>query len=116
MADHLLETLFVMCGVDGKIEASEQVVIDALRGTLPELRGKRAPERVTRAQLIDRLRTVDAMVDRRQIYVVALEVAYASGHMNIEELNYLALMQEALRIDDDFARNARHVIAAKYRR
>src|SRR6478609_9645343 len=115
MADHLLETLFVMCGVDGKIEPSEQIVIDALRATLPELQGRRAPERVTRADLIERLRTVDALLDRRQIFVVALEVAFASGHVNAAEFKYLELMRDALRIDDDFARNARDVIGAKYR-
>jgi uncharacterized membrane protein YebE (DUF533 family) len=115
MADHLLETLFVMCAVDGKIDESEQQLIDALRGTVPGLRGRPAPERVSRKELLERLQTVDALADRRQIYVLALEVGYASGHLNESEQKYLHHIQTALRLDDDFVARAREIIGAKYK-
>jgi uncharacterized membrane protein YebE (DUF533 family) len=116
MSEHLLQTLFVLGAVDGKIDESEQTMIDCLRMTVPHLQVTKAPERIGRAELLEKLSQLDALSARRQCYVLAVEMALASGSINDSERQYLALVQQALRLDDDFAKRAREIIGAKYQR
>jgi uncharacterized membrane protein YebE (DUF533 family) len=115
MDDYLLQTLFVLTAVDGKVDHSEQNMIDCLRMTVSQLKGAGAPQRISRQQLLEKLAALEDLKSRRQCYVLALEMALASGSINTSEHQYLARLQEALRLDDDFVKNAREVIAAKYR-
>jgi uncharacterized membrane protein YebE (DUF533 family) len=115
MDDYLLQTLFVLTSVDGKIDHSEQNMIDCLRMTVSQLKGVRAPERITRQQLLDKLANLEDLKSRRQCFVLALEMALASGTINASEHHYLGRLQEALRLDDEFVTHSREVIAAKYR-
>jgi len=115
MTDHLLQTLFVLSAVDGKVDEREQAMLDALRATVPQLKGAPAPERISRQDLLEKLGGLDELAARRQCYVLALEMALASGSVNDSEQKYLAHLQRALRLDDDFALRAREVLGVKYR-
>jgi uncharacterized membrane protein YebE (DUF533 family) len=115
MDDHLLQTLFVLGSVDGQVHPTEQRMIDALRMTVRELQGRKAPQHITRAELLAKLSLLDELAARRQCYVLALEVALASGTVNEPEQRYLGELQRVLRLDDEFARHAREILGSKYR-
>jgi tellurite resistance protein len=116
----LLRTVRAMSFIDGKMEPAEQIVIEALMKTIPQLRDLpihlATPERVTREQLLAELRKVSSDRLRNQLFVVAIEVALASGHVNEHEDRFAEQLRQALRIEEPYARQVIEVIAAKYGR
>jgi hypothetical protein len=114
----LLRAVRLMGFANGKLGRSEQVVIDALVKTVPQLQAlaDTPPERIGRQQFLDSLAAMTNVRLRKQCYVLALEVALASGHVNGAEDQFCEAMQRALRLDDRFAAQVIEVIACKYGR
>ncbi len=116
----LLRTVRVMSFIDGKMEHSEQVVIEALIKTIPQLRDLpmhlTSAERVSREQLLEELRAISSERLRKQCFIVAVEVALASGHVNEHEDRFAEQLRNALRLDEAYARQVIEIIAAKYGR
>ena len=114
----LLRTVRLMGFANGKLGPNEQVVIDALVKTVPQLRvlAETPPERIGRQQFLDSLAAMTSVRLRKQCYVLAIEVALASGHVNEAEDQFCEAMQRALRLDDRFAAQVIEVIACKYGR
>jgi hypothetical protein len=108
----------VMNRVDGVVEPSEQLLADALSRTVPQLRSGRNDARPTlsRKALLDACEQIQDAGLRRQLYVVAVEAALASGEVNESEDQYADHLRRALRVDETFARNVVDVIGAKYAR
>ena len=109
-----------MSFIDGKMEHSEQVVIEALIKTIPQLRDLpmhlTSAERVSREQLLEELRAISSERLRKQCFIVAVEVALASGHVNEHEDRFAEQLRNALRLDEAYARQVIEIIAAKYGR
>src|SRR5688572_29700398 len=104
--------------IDGVVEPSEAMLAEAFCRTIPQLRAGRsnASPLHTRAGLVDQLARIEDRGLCRQLYVVALEAALASGDVNTSEDQYLEHVAKALRIDDDFARRAIEIVGYKYAR
>lgn len=104
--------------IDGVVEPSEAMLAEAFCRTIPQLRAGRSNVSPlhTRASLIEQLNHVEDQGLRRQLYVVALEAALASGDVNTSEDQYLEHIGRALRIDEDFAKRAIEVLGYKYAR
>jgi tellurite resistance protein len=113
----LRDIVSVMGTIDGKLDPSERAVIAALFHTLPQLKDMEpssVPPKVNRAQLLEELQQLSEPRLRRQCFVVAVEVALASGGVNDSEDQYVERLRSALRIDDAFARQTIEVLAHKY--
>jgi len=114
----LYDLMSAMSSVDGSVDGGELAVIAALHKTLPQLQapsahGNRPPES-SRKRLLVALGKLESLPLRRQCFVVAVEVALASGGAHHAEDAYLEEVRAALRIDDAFARQTIEVIATKY--
>jgi tellurite resistance protein len=112
----LAQTVLLVASIDGKVDTIEQTMIDTLFATVPQLKGQKQPERVTRRTLLDLLAALPSEPLRKQCYVLAVEVALASGHVNESEDQFVELIGQALKIDPAFARQAIEVVACKYAR
>jgi hypothetical protein len=112
----LAQTIQLMASIDGKVESAELTVLEAMLKTVPQLKGHPLPARITRRELLDLLGTITDEPLRRQCFVLAVEVALASGSVNESEDQFTDMLQKALHIDLAFAREAIEVIAYKYAR
>jgi tellurite resistance protein len=116
--DHqsLGNTITAMAAIDGNIDPAEVTLLKALAETIPQLKGKPLPAKVGRKELLEQLAALPSRALRRQCFVLAVEVALASGHVNESEDQFIDRLQKALDIDLAFAREAIEVIACKYAR
>ncbi len=114
----LRDVLSAVGSVDGSVDALERTVIEALFHTIPQLREEtsKVPPRTNRAQILAQLEKVTDERLRRQCFVLAVELAVASGGVNEAEDAYLGSLQKALAIDAAFAEATVQVMAAKYTR
>jgi hypothetical protein len=114
----LRDVLSAIGSVDGKLDEIERHLIQAMFDTLPQLREHpaTAPPRANRNALLADLAKIGDEKLRRQCWVVAVELAIASEGVNEAEDQYLEQLQQALRIDDAFARKSVEVLAVKYAR
>src|SRR5437016_869927 len=114
----LRDVLSAVGSVDGSVDQVERAVIEALFKTLPQLRDHPAttPPRSNRARILEELARIQDESLRYQCWVVAVEVAIASDGINEAEDQYLEQLQQALRIDMDFAAITVRVLACKYAR
>jgi len=114
----LRDVLSAVGSVDGVVDAQESALIAAFFRTIPQLRDEavRVPPRASREALLRELGALESERLRRQCYVVAVELAIASEGINEAEDAYLTALQQALRIDEAFARAVVEVMACKYAR
>jgi hypothetical protein len=114
----LRDVLSAIGGVDGSVDQVERAVLEALSKTLPQLRDHpaAAPPRSQRARILESLSRIDNQALRYQCWVVAVELAIASDGINEAEDQYLEMLQQALRVDGDFAAMTVRVLACKYGR
>jgi len=117
-AGPLYDLMSAMSSVDGSVDGGELAVIAALHRTLPQLQAPSAhsarPPESSRKRLLTQLAALESLPLRRQCFVVAVEVALASGGAHHAEDAYLEDVRTALRIDEAFARQTIQVIAVKY--
>lgn len=104
--------------VDGVVEPGEQQMAELLSRTVPQLRVGRADARPihTRKALLDELEKVQDPSLCKQLFVVAVETALASGDVNESEDQYVDHVRRALRIDEAFAQRVIEVVGHKYAR
>lgn len=112
----LAHTAQTMATIDGSLDATEQALLEVLWKTVPQLKGRPQPTHLGRRQLLELAGTVESDALRKQCFVIAVEVALASGHVNESEDQFIDLLQKALRVELAFAREAIEVIACKYAR
>jgi len=116
-AGPLRDLLSAVSSVDGSVDARELTVIGAMYHCLPQLMGTAdspRPPIANRKKVVESLRSVAEPRLRRQLWVVAVEVALSSDGAHQAEDEYLQEVQKALGIDDRFARATIEVLAAKY--
>jgi uncharacterized membrane protein YebE (DUF533 family) len=114
----LRDVLSAVGSIDGSVDDTERLVIEAMFRTVPQLRdhGDDVPPRASRQHILAELAKLSDERLRRQCFILAAELAIASDGVNQAEDEYLEAVKAALRIDDAFAEMVVQVLAYKYAR
>lgn len=123
----LLYGLLLMCAADGDIQAEELVLFRAFVQTLPDFRGRDVDQLLRKAQsrlkgmtnlevAVAPLTEIRKPAIRTKLYVLATDLACASGSVEDTEEQLLVQMQRVLGIDDATARKIQEVMVMKYAR
>lgn len=127
----LLMSMMLMAEADDVVEDSESATFSAFAQTLPEFRdveGLQWERMVNDAQKIlsryknreieavGELQAIQSPAIRRKAFVLAADLALASGDIDAREEQLLVGMQRTLGIDDQTAHNIVGVLAMKYAR
>jgi hypothetical protein len=127
----LLLSMMLMAEADDVVEDSESATFSAFAQTLPEFRdveGLAWERMVNDAQKIlsryknreiecvTELQAIQSPAIRRKAFVLAADLALASGDIDAREEQLLVAMQRSLQIDDATAHNIVNVLAIKYAR
>ncbi|MBX7079516.1 MAG: tellurite resistance TerB family protein [Nannocystaceae bacterium] len=121
----LAHAMLLMAGADGNIDDSEIAVVRGFAMTLPEFKGKDFGEVVANAQKMVRKynslkESVNALTElstpglKAKAYVLAADIALASGDVDEAEDELLTTMQRLLGIDDQTAQTIIWVLQRKY--
>ena len=125
----LLHSIICMCAADGIVEDAEHEMIRNYANTLPEFRDMDGQEfsnciqgsaKLAQKYNKDMKSSLQALADiqsdavRKKAFVLAVDVAMASGDIDETEEEMLEAMQRILRIDDELARRAIEIISMKY--
>jgi len=121
----LAHAIMLMAGADGSIDDEEIAVVRGFATTLPEFKDKDFGQVVAEAQKMVRrynnLReSVNALSElstpavRAKAYVLAADIALASGDVDEAEDELLTTMQRLLGIDDQTAQTIIWVLQRKY--
>ncbi|MFO0632896.1 MAG: tellurite resistance TerB family protein [Nannocystaceae bacterium] len=121
----LAHAMLLMAGADGHIDDSEIAVVRGFAMTLPEFKGKDFGEVVANAQKMVRKynnlkESVNALTElstpglKAKAYVLAADIALASGDVDEAEDELLTTMQRLLGIDDQTAQTIIWVLQRKY--
>ncbi len=119
--------MLLMAGADGSIDQGEMASVGAFASTLPEFK-----ERDFRKTADDALKTikrykslqeaVSALSElsspaiKKKCYILAADIALASGDVDEAEDKLLEAMQKVLGIDDQLAAKIVEVLSLKYAR
>jgi uncharacterized tellurite resistance protein B-like protein len=123
----LMHGMLLMAGAEGKIEPAEIETVEAFFATLPEFAGKEFGAVVEQANKIvaqygTLLLSVKALggirspAVRKKCYVLAADIALASGEVDEAEDQMLDEMQRILGVDDAFATRTLEVLSTKHAR
>jgi tellurite resistance protein len=114
----LRDVLSLIGSIDGSVDAQERAVIEAFFKTIPQLRDEHmnVPPRTSRDAILTSLQKLTSARLQRQCFVLAVELAMASGGVNQAEDAWLTALRAALGIDDAFAAGVVQVLACKYAR
>jgi tellurite resistance protein len=121
----LLHSMMLMACADGVLEGAEAATLDAFINTLPEFREADFDEQMTQAKKLagkfkDEKEAVRALSDisseavRKKAFILACDIALASGDIDEREEELLGAMQRVLNIDDGMAQKVIEVLAMKY--
>lgn len=121
----LLHSLMLMAGADGVIEDSEIMALQGFVNTLPEFAGKNFGTLFDSAKKVaskynDMRDSVNALADiesdavRKKCFILAVDMAFASGDVDANEEKLLEAMQRVLNIPDDLATKVLEVFSLKY--
>jgi uncharacterized tellurite resistance protein B-like protein len=121
----LLHGMLLMAGADGSIEQSELSTVQAFYDTLPEFRGKKFDDLLAQANRIvakhgglqasvKALAEIESPAVKKKCFVLAADIAMASGDIDETEDKLLETMQSLLGIDDAFAGKVLEVLQSKY--
>ena len=121
----LLHGMLLMAGADGTIEQSELSTVQAFFDTLPEFKDKSFDELLSQAnrvvakhgglkQSINALGEIQSPAIKKKCFVLAADIAMASGDIDEAEDKLMEAMQRLLGIDDDFAAKVVEVLQTKY--
>jgi tellurite resistance protein len=126
-ADHALLLHGMMCiaGADGSFDQAEIALLEGYFAQLPEFRGKDFDALIAEARDIvalypSPLASVEALSElsspglKSKMFVLAADIALASGSMNKQEELMLEVMQRVLEIDPVTATKVFEVLAMKY--
>lgn len=121
----LLHTMLLMAGADGYIDDAEIETVETFFATLPEFKEKEFSAVYAEAKkLVSRFpnlrESVKALSEfssdalRRKAYVIAADMALASGDVDEAEDELLSAMQRILNVDDQTASKILEVLTMKY--
>jgi tellurite resistance protein len=121
----LMHSMLCMAGADGVLEASELASVEAFYMTLPEFRGKDFGGLLDQSQKIvakhgnvresiKELANIENPAIRNKAFILAVDIALASGDVDESEDQMLEAMQRILNIDDSMASKTIEVLSAKY--
>jgi uncharacterized tellurite resistance protein B-like protein len=121
----LAHAMLLMAGADGNIDDSEIAVVRQFAMTLPEFKNRDFGECVAEAQkMVKRYPNLGASVAalselstpalKAKAYVLAADIALASGDVDEAEDELLTTMQRLLNIDDQTAQTIVWVLSRKY--
>lgn len=114
----LRDLISAVVNADGSVDLAEHLSVEALYETVPQLREAghgNAPPR-SRKTVIASLAKIEDEHLRRQLFVIALDLALSSEGATEGEDAFVTELQAALGIDEDFARAAIIVLSFKYAR
>lgn len=123
----LLHGMLLMAGADGSIEQAELSMVQGFFDTLPELKDKSFDELLTQAnrivgkhgglkESIAALGDIESPAIKMKCFVLAADIAMASGDVAEAEDKLLEAMQRLFGIDDAFAAKVIEVLQVKYAR
>jgi uncharacterized tellurite resistance protein B-like protein len=121
----LLHGMLLMAGADGTIEQSELSTVQAFFDTLPEFKGKSFDQLLSEANRvvakhgnlknsIAALGDIQSPAIKKKCFVLAADIAMASGDIDETEDKLLETMQRLLGVDDTFASKVIEVLQTKY--
>ncbi|HYO70838.1 MAG TPA: tellurite resistance TerB family protein [Archangium sp.] len=123
----LLHTMLLMAGADGYLDQAEVETVEAYFTQLPEFEGKtfqdiygEAKKLVSRySNLRESVKALSGLSServRKKAFVLAADLAMASGDVDENEDELLTAMQRVLEIDDGTAQKVLEVLSMKYAR
>ncbi len=123
----LLHGMLCMAGADGGIDDAEIETVEAYFTSLPEFEGKDFQEVLANANKIlskypNLLESVKALGDlstvvlKRKMFILAADIAMASGDVDESEDEMLDSMTRVLGVDDETAAKVLEVLNIKYAR
>jgi uncharacterized tellurite resistance protein B-like protein len=121
----LLHAMILMAGADGFFEDSEAETLEAFFAQLPEFQDKDFDEvygnaRKMVAKYPNLKESVKALADlsspvlKRKAFVIAADIALASGDVDEAEDEMLSAMARVMAIDDGTANKVLEVLSMKY--
>lgn len=114
----LRDLISAVVTADGAVDVAEHVSVEALYETLPQLRhapdSSRPPQ--SRKDFVASLGRIKDEKLKRQLFVLAVDLALASEGATDREDAFLEELRRALSLDERFARQVIEVIAYKYAR
>ena len=121
----LLHSMILMAGADGVLEGAEVAQLEAFINTLPEFRHAEFGHQMEAARklankfsspkdAVQALKDISSEAVRRKAFVLAADIALASGDVDETEEELLEAMQRVLGIDDGMAQKIIEVLALKY--
>ena len=123
----LVHGMMLMCGADGSFDQEEVDTVNAYFSQLPEFEGKDFGEVYNEAVKVLRRfpslkDSVKALSDlstqtlKNKCYLLAADIAMASGDVDEAEDQMLEAMQRVLQVDDGLAERILEVLTLKYAR
>jgi uncharacterized tellurite resistance protein B-like protein len=121
----LLHGMLLMAGADGTIEQSELSTVQGFFDTLPEFKGTSFDELLLKANRvvaqhgtlqnsIAALAEIQSPAIKKKCFVLAADIAMASGDIDDSEEKLLETMQRLFGIEDGFAAKVIEVLQTKY--
>ncbi len=121
----LLHGMLLMAGADGTIDQKELSTVQAFFDTLPEFKGKSFDQLLSDANRvvakhgnlknsIAALGDIESGAIKQKCFVLAADIAMASGDIDESEDKLLETMQRLLGVDDTFAQKVIEVLGVKY--
>ena len=121
----LLHGIMCMVYADGCMDESERSMVESFVNTIPDLRQRNFEQIWEDAGKISRkyddiFEGVNALKElstpelKRKSFVLAVDMAFASGDIDEDEDKMLDSLLRVLDIDEDFAKSCISVLASKY--
>jgi tellurite resistance protein len=121
----LFHAMICMCAADGVLEQSEMSSVEAFYDALPEFRGKDfkglldntnklfAKHGVVK-ESVKALAEIESDAVRTKAFILAVDIALASGDVDESEDQMLDAMQRVLNVQDHLAKKVVEVLSLKY--
>jgi thioredoxin-like negative regulator of GroEL len=121
----LLHAMMLMASADGYLEGSEVATLEAFINTLPEFKDAEFDQQMAAAkklgakyksskEAVHALAEISSDAVKKKAFVLAADIALASGDVDEAEEELLEAMQRILNIDDGLASRIVEVLALKY--
>lgn len=121
----LAQTMLLMAGADGYLDAQEIFTVETFAVTLPEFQNRPFGEVAADAQKlmkkypslkdsVQALRELSSPGLKRKAFVLAADIALASGDVDEAEDALLEAMQRVLEVEDATAQEIVRVLSYKY--
>jgi hypothetical protein len=117
-AGPLRDLISATVNADGVVDLAEHVSVEALYETIPQLRNapdSARPPQNRKACLAELAKLTDARL-KRQLFVLAVDLALASEGATDREDVFVDELRIALGLDDKFAKQVISVLSYKYAR